>query len=98
MNNWHNLLTLRGRNEAVRSSIELERYRIEFLALGWNEKAWNALLSWNKEHDLSLRDTLRWAKKAVAFGVSLPEDLDIDRWQKVVQEKNILFWLGIGGT
>lgn len=70
--------------EVIQHNIALESYYVQFLALGWNKQAWEALLSWIKENSLSLLKTLEWAKRAAAFGIPLPENLDMDKWQREV--------------
>ena len=92
--NWHyvDAITNIGIYEALRSSAALERYYVEFLSLGWKEDTWNALLSWIKKRDLPMEETLQWARKATTFGISLPEDLDIDEWERRVRGQLPKLW------
>ena len=81
-----------GIKEAIQHNIALESYYVQFLALGWNKQAWEALLSWIKKRNLPFFATLDWAKKATAFGVPPPEDLDMNEWDKRVRTQLPQLW------
>ena len=76
----------------VRVYVEMERFRIQLIALGWTDRQWERLLMHaDRDSQVSLHDvwfTMTKALTLASFGDMWRDDEDFDGWRKRV----LLLW------